>query len=162
VSSDRCPACAAAVPIGAPWCTLCFADLRPKPVAAPEPEPVHAVAPAPVPVSVGAASAPVDLPLPPDPILDAPVMRAPKIAGNRAATWPCTGCGVSVPIEEMACPACGAGFLAREKVSVSLRLPGVGDITQLSGSGRIMLMAGGCTVVTFVLFIVYLVLGHLV
>jgi hypothetical protein len=162
VSSDRCPACAAAIPIGAPWCTLCFADLRPAPVAAPEPDPVQVAAFEPVPVSVGAAAAPVDLPLPPDPILDAPVMRAPSIRGNRAATWPCTGCGASVPIAEMTCPGCGAGFLAPEQDRMSLVLPGIGDITQLSGSGRVMLMAGGCAAVTFVLFLVYLVLGHLV
>ena len=89
-------------------------------------------------------------------------MRAPAIAGNRAASWPCTGCGARVPLEEMVCPGCGAAFLAPEKASLSLVLPGVGDITKLSGSGRIMLMAGGCAAVTFVLFIVYLVLGYLV
>jgi hypothetical protein len=89
-------------------------------------------------------------------------MRAPSIRGNRAATWPCDGCGAGVPIAEMTCPNCGAGFLAPEKASMSLVLPGVGDITQLSGSGRVMLMAGGCAAVTFVLFLVYLVLGHLV
>jgi hypothetical protein len=45
---------------------------------------------------------------------------------------------------------------------MSLVLPGIGDVSQLSSSGRIMLMAGGCLVVTFVLFIVFLLLGGLV
>jgi hypothetical protein len=29
--TSRCPSCAAAVPSGAAWCSLCHADLRPKP-----------------------------------------------------------------------------------------------------------------------------------
>jgi hypothetical protein len=43
----RCPRCAAHVPIGAQWCSLCYADLRP----APEPvaEPVVPVAAEPTP-----------------------------------------------------------------------------------------------------------------
>lgn len=37
----RCPQCNAALPHGAPWCSLCHADLRPPP---PEPEPELVVA----------------------------------------------------------------------------------------------------------------------
>jgi cobalamin biosynthesis Mg chelatase CobN len=38
---DRCPSCGASVPVGAAWCSLCFADLRPapEPPAAPDPTP---------------------------------------------------------------------------------------------------------------------------
>jgi hypothetical protein len=96
------------------------------------------------------------------PVLDTPVHAAPRLAGNRAATWPCTGCGTAVPIEEMACPSCGAGFLAPERSRTSLVLPGIGDITELSQSGRVMLMAGGCLAVTLVLFVLFVLFGGLV
>ena len=46
----RCPSCAAAVPPTAAWCSLCHADLRPRP-APPVPAPTVTVVP-------GAASAP--------------------------------------------------------------------------------------------------------
>lgn len=38
-SALRCPHCRAAARPGAPWCTLCHADLRPPPPTALEPEP---------------------------------------------------------------------------------------------------------------------------
>jgi hypothetical protein len=157
VSSARCPSCAAAVPVGAPWCTLCFADLRPQP----EPVPVSAAALA-TPVAPDSPTSAPAAPLPPDPILDAPVHRTAPVAGGVPTAWPCSGCGTSVPFEEMTCPNCGSPFLGEESPRMSLVLPGIGDVSQLSSSGRIMLMAGGCLVVTFVLFIVFLLLGGLV
>ena len=39
----RCPSCNAALPQGAPWCSLCLTDLR-RPVAAPDVEPVLSAA----------------------------------------------------------------------------------------------------------------------
>jgi hypothetical protein len=42
--ADRCPQCAAAVRPGAQWCTLCFADLRPRDAAPAEPAPATAAA----------------------------------------------------------------------------------------------------------------------
>jgi hypothetical protein len=42
--SVRCPACTAYVRAGSEWCTLCYADLRPKPVSPPEPPPTTAPA----------------------------------------------------------------------------------------------------------------------
>lgn len=34
VTPDRCPSCDAVVPAGSPWCTLCYANLRPAAVFA--------------------------------------------------------------------------------------------------------------------------------
>ena len=34
MESARCPRCTAAVPVGAPWCGLCYTDLRPAPASA--------------------------------------------------------------------------------------------------------------------------------
>jgi hypothetical protein len=159
------------VPIGAPWCTLCFADLRPKPVVPAEPAPVPAAAtvldatPAPAlePVSVGGGASPLSSPLPPDPILDAPVIKAPSLGGNRAAAaWPCTGCGDMVPMAEMTCPSCATPFLAAVRSRPSLVLPGIGEVTELDNTGKIKLIAGGAVGLCLVLFLVYLVLGHLV
>lgn len=153
--------------LGAPWCTLCFADLRPAPApaaAAPAPAPAAAAAPAP------AAAAPVSAPagttmLAPHPILDAP--PAPRHAAEEppaaaAPGWPCTVCGESVPLDLTACPACGAGFLAAARTQVSLVVPGLGDVAKLSKGTRLALMGGGATVVTGLVFLVLVVLGHLV
>src|SRR3954463_7136302 len=54
--TDRCPKCGAAVRYGDPWCTLCYADLRPPPP--PEPAPLPD-APAPVPAIPPEALTPV-------------------------------------------------------------------------------------------------------
>jgi hypothetical protein len=121
--------------------------------------PVAPEAPAAAPASAGPAAA---APLAPHPILDAPVHRPAPVAGAVPTAWPCSGCGASVPFEEMTCPDCGSAFLGEEPARVSLVLPGIGDVSQLSSSGRVMLMAGGCLVVTFVLFVVFLLLGGLV
>ena len=43
-TASRCPHCRASVRPGAPWCTLCHADLRPEPSPVAE-APVVAVAP---------------------------------------------------------------------------------------------------------------------
>lgn len=113
--------------------------------------------------------------LPPHPILDGPlhlietadtVVEAPitKSEDVRLAepSWPCTVCGTSVSLEATACPGCGAGFLDGVVSSTSLTLPGVGDVAKLSGSHRVMLMAGGAMACTVAIYLVLYVLGHLV
>ena len=122
-AGTRCPHCRAAVRPGAPWCTLCHADLRPPPQPAPEP----VVAPS-VP-RVDPLSAP------------APALGLP----NRSEpTWPCSTCGAANAISADTCAACGAGFLAglRESEGPLLELPGVGDLTRMSRGQRMLLAFG--------------------
>lgn len=45
--------------------------------------------------------------------------------------------------------------------AVSLHVPGVGNLATMSPGGRFGLMAGGAALVTVVLVLVALVLGHL-
>jgi hypothetical protein len=119
--------------------------------------------------SVRTATATLD----PHPILDAPV-ASPRHAAEESLPiaeeslpiaepgWPCTTCGASVPLDLTACPACGAGFLDGARSSVSLVVPGVGDVAKLGKGAKLAVIAGGASAVTLVLFLVYLVLGALV
>ena len=134
-----CPKCGASVRPDAPWCTLCYADLRPKP---PEPEPVAAPPPAPV------------APPAPDPLTDpltGPLPGPLPPVVSTGPTWPCAACGAANPMDLDTCAACGAGFLsgARDE-SPLLELPVVGDITQMPRWQRFVL-AGGVVLVFVVL-----------
>ena len=122
----------------APWCTLCYTDLRaPVPEAA-EPEAAEPEVAEPEP------AAPVPVANVPEP--DA----APAVAGP---AWPCTTCGAANPIDRDTCAGCGAPFLAAARDSAPLLdLPLVGDITRLGRGQRIGLAAG--VVVAFLLLIV--------
>ena len=111
MSVDRCPSCAAAVPAGAPWCTLCWAPLR-KPEPEPEPQPAPELAPQP--------AAAVVVPAQPS---DSDVLTATATSTATATTtatanlatqpvgWPCVNCNISIPIEHDDCPDCGRRFL---------------------------------------------------
>ena len=152
MTSDRCPACNAAVTPGSPWCTLCYHDLR-APAAVPEPVLAASVPAVPAPVAAElptAGLAPTELA--PDPILDAPVMVAPPVARRELSAWPCPGCGTQVPIAENACTSCGRPFLPAEE-AISLNLPIVGDVVRLDKGQRMLLMVAGMVVVT-ALFVV--------
>lgn len=132
-TATRCPHCRASVRPGAPWCTLCHADLRPPPPPppAPEPQPAPVVVPAAPRAAVDPLTAPAaSLGLP------GPVSADP--------TWPCSTCGAVNPIAANACGACGAGFLAglRETEGPLLELPGVGDLTRMSRGQRMLLAFG--------------------
>lgn len=124
-TATRCPHCRASVRPGAPWCTLCHADLR----AAPEPPPV-------------AAAAQFDPLTAPASALGVPELSPQTRAGD--PTWPCTTCGASNPITSDACGACGAGFLAelRDSEGPLLEIPGVGDLTRLSRGQRMAVAFG--------------------
>ena len=170
MTTVRCPSCDAAVPADAAWCTLCFAQLGAQPpTASPEPAPPVVAAPvapepvfsAPVPVAPVASIAPLALPLQPvaAPVAAATVLDEPTAPAT--PTWPCTGCDELVSLEETVCPTCGAGFMGGVSPSVSLKLPGVGDLTNLSAGGKFGVMAGGASLITVVLVLVFLVLGHL-
>jgi len=131
----RCPRCGAHVRSDAPWCTLCYADLRP--------------APAPVPASVASVPASAEQPAPVafDP-LTAPLALLEgggddhqPTAPEKITGWPCTGCEAVVSFDDSACPACGIGFLdgAMGEPDIAQRIGGGG----LSTGMQVMIIGGG-------------------
>ena len=129
MTTDRCPACNAAVPARAEWCTLCYAVLR-------VPETVPAAAARVESPSVALPSAP----LAPDSVLDAPVSQAAPVARQEAAGWPCLGCGALVPLADNACSQCGRPFLPTDEMP-SLALPVVGDLSRMERGQKIFVSA---------------------
>ena len=142
-SETRCPHCRAAVRPGAPWCTLCHADLRP----VPEPEPASLPVPTLPPTASYGAPALDPLTAPAQALGLPPSTRTPPVP--LAATWPCATCGTANPLAAADCAACGAGFLStlRDGEPPLLELPGVGDLTRLSRAQRLGLAAGAVVVV---------------
>jgi hypothetical protein len=141
---DRCPKCSAAVKPGDPWCTLCYADLRP-----PAPPP-------PAPVAADPLTDPLTDP-PPPPALVPSVVRGPDpltapLAALDGPTWPCATCGATNRIDRDTCVGCGSPFLSalRDAEGPLLELPVVGDITRL-GRGQRVALAGGVVLVVVVL-----------
>jgi ribosomal protein L40E len=181
VTTARCPACGASMALGAPWCTLCYADLRPKPEPAAVAEPAAAAAVATVaavaapelePATVGAPSRrplvdalgvippgpmPVGVPLAPDPHLDAPIAKAADIRLAEPG-WPCRHCGTVAPMAEDNCPQCHAPFLVPEDV-VEVSLPVVGNVRKLDTKMRTILGLVGALGVTLVLVILAVIAG---
>lgn len=138
---DRCPKCSAAVKPGDPWCTLCYADLRPP-------------APPPPPVPPPVAADPLVDPLP---TLIPSVVRGPDpltapLAALDGPTWPCATCGTTNAIDRDTCAGCGSPFLSalRDSEGPLLELPVVGDITRL-GRGQRFALAGGVVLVFLLL-----------
>ena len=78
-----------------------------------------------------------------------------------APTWPCTSCDERVALEEVACPRCGTAFMGGVSPNVSLKVPGVGDLVEMSPGARFGVMAGGAAVVAAVLLLLFLILGHI-
>ncbi|MDT7538999.1 MAG: hypothetical protein QOI82_2584 [Actinomycetota bacterium] len=144
-TTDRCPKCGAAVRFGDPWCTLCFADLRP-PAPAPRPEPpLVADPPAYSPAPVGRGPDPLTAPLD---AVSSPVT---------GPSWPCAACGTVNPMANDTCSTCGRHFLAglREGQAPLLELPVVGDITKLSRGQRFAVAFGA----VFVVLVLTVLLG---
>lgn len=136
---DRCPTCSAAVKPGDPWCTLCYADLRPQ---APEPPP---------PPSVATPSYdPLSDPLEP---ATTGLVTAP-VAAASGPTWPCATCGAGNPMARDTCHACGMPFLSglRDQEGPLLELPVVGDLTRL-GRGQRFALAGAVVLAFLILTI---------
>lgn len=169
MTGSRCPACGAATPETVPWCSLCYADLRPVPVAA-VPAPRHVATEAAQAAASGALEDPTLDPLtapistllePPAEAIAAPVPApvAEHLPGvvdplPDAATWPCSICGAHVPLLLDTCSECGAGFLAGAIPPVTMSVPIVGDVSRLSKAQRFGLaaaLAAGIVVVFLVL-----------
>ena len=107
---------------GDPWCTLCYADLRPPPTPAPPPPPVSV-----------------------EGVPSQPPVPGPQAGGGREEpTWPCAACGTANRLERDTCSGCGAPFLSglRDAEAPLLELPLVGDLTRLERSHRLALAAG--------------------
>ncbi len=145
VRLNRCPSCGAACTDSAEWCTLCYADLRPKQVVEP------AIEPAPV-----ASPAHVDPPVEPA-VDEAPVFTAAAAATAvaREPKWPCSGCGELMPLEESTCTVCGTPFL-RDPVATPLA-----SVTSMAPGRRALLMSVGVVLVTGVFLLLMLVVGAL-
>ena len=138
-SPIACPSCGAALRLGQPWCSLCYADLRPPA----EPDSAPAAAPAPVLLSPGVN---------PEPTI--------VLEQGEAPTWPCTTCGAANPFDHDLCAGCGSAFLAAARDDAPLlELPVVGDLTRLGRGQRLGLAAGLVIAFLTVLFIVGLLLG---
>lgn len=161
MTTDRCPGCHAAVTPGAPWCTLCYTDLRtpapepqpaqPQPEPQPEPEPQPALysaamAAAPQPTGVQSTAVQSTAVLPPDPILDAPIIQAAPIARRGLAGWPCS-CGTVVPMADDVCGNCGRSFLPTDGMP-SVSLPGIGDVSTMDRGQKIVVTVMIALVVT--------------
>jgi hypothetical protein len=181
VTTNRCPACAASVPEGAPWCTLCYADLRP--VSAPTAEVAAPAAPVDVLGELFPVSAPAVLladpvterepqaqllphrepqwqPQPqPQPQPHEQLAEAPQ--QESGTTWPCLACGEQMPLEATLCGHCGASFLPTATMP-TLKLPGLGVISNLEGGAKAMVIVGGAVVITILFFVAALVLGSFV
>ncbi len=162
-SPTACPSCGAALRPGQPWCTLCYADLRP---SEPEPEvadePV-AVAPSEV---VAVAPDPLDLSTPLDLVGRAPVTLpadlSPTVGLEPAPgpAWPCTTCGAANSFDRDVCGSCGSAFLAAARdEGPLLELPVVGDLTRLGRAQRLGLAAGLVVAFLAVVLIVGLLFG---
>jgi RNA polymerase subunit RPABC4/transcription elongation factor Spt4 len=143
VTTDRCPACNAAVTAGAQWCTLCYADLRVR-----ETVPAGPVAPVVLP----------GVPVADEPVVDEPVVKAAAISGKPVAGWPCLGCGALVPLADNVCPQCFRPFLTAEELP-SLELPGVGDLTRMSRGQRILIASILASVVSALLLAMGFIAG---
>ncbi len=109
---ERCPACAARCARGAPWCTLCFADLRP------------AVLPVP----------PVPVPVPPVP--EARPVPAPGAGGTSGAT------GATGPADTPAGRHEPEDLLRREVAGRAPRIPVVTDLVAGPGGAVAVMLFG--------------------
>ena len=154
-----CPRCGAHTRIGAQWCTLCYADLRPAPDATRRPDPALVT-------------------VPPTPAAEARSERAPESAPATPVTGPGRGKHArhdstvehhqsesdsepatrSAHASEVLSPDAMLVLLAAES---SKPLPGLSGRLESKGS-RIALTVGGMAMIAVLLFAVMAVLGMMV
>ncbi len=160
-----CPACGAALRPDAPWCTLCFADLRPAPgpgaarAPAPAADPASAAARAPAPAADPAsAAARAAVAVGTDDARAGTQSVAPVLGDG--PSWPCSRCAAANGYERDTCRACGASFLAAVKDDevLLLVLPGVGDLRRLGRPQRLLLALGVVLAVLVPLAVITLLL----
>jgi len=186
VSTQRCPSCAATVPEGADWCSLCYAVLRqPALVTVPSSPGLGSGDPAGRNAETGLATIdPLTGPLalldptpgestarirsaaaPTAPLAPAAPTGAAGLEPGpepEVANWPCLGCGELVSFDLDVCPGCARPFLAMEPGYVQVggrRLP---DLRGISDANKIMLMIGGMLCCTAVLVALFYIVGSVV
>ena len=158
-STTACPSCGAALRPGAPWCTLCYTDLRPKP---------DPVAPSPAPPVTPPLTASYGLPAGDpltQPLVDflpaaadpAPRAAVPVVTGS---SWPCTVCESVNDLQQSLCSACGQPFLAGIKVGDKpvLVLPLLGDLGAMGRGQRAGVALGVVALVLVPLALITLLL----
>ena len=154
--ADRCPKCGAAVRVGDPWGTLCYADLRP-PAPAPEPEPAAAEPVVPAVAHPLMPESGPGVPPGPDPLTGPLEGAAAPVEGP---SWPCSSCGAVNPMASDVCAVCGQHFLAGVRdESPLLELPVVGDITRLGRGQRIAVAFGVVLAVVVLTMLLGLIFG---
>jgi RNA polymerase subunit RPABC4/transcription elongation factor Spt4 len=155
----RCPHCSALLHSGAEWCTLCYADLRPKP--APEPVGVSAREPS---YAAGATTAsPVDPQATPLSALEAAAQALVRQAApdpdpsTAPVGWPCTGCEAVLSFDEDTCPTCGTRFLdgARGEPDLLDRI-GPGG---LPASTQALIIGGGAAAIIAIIVAAMYIIG---
>ena len=156
-----CPACGAALRPDSPWCTLCYADLRP-PVQAPEQPAAPVSDPLTQPlIDFLPGALPPVVPVVPQPraVVGPDPLTGPLPTAVPEPTWPCLSCGAANPLLSDRCGACGAAFLAEVATSgrTSLVLPVVGDIGRLSRTQRTL----GALAVVLLLLVLVAILSSL-
>ena len=154
VDQSRCPTCAAVLPAGAAWCSLCFravqSDNGQPPLGAP-------AAVASVPLGAPEERAVLTVgPAPGGP----PAVVPSEDAADGESCWPCHACGALTPLAEPACVECGAPFLAF--APTTLQLAGRSVDLRSAGTGqRVTLVIGGAVLVMALLLGLAYLIGQL-
>jgi hypothetical protein len=147
----RCPQCGALLRSGAQWCTLCYADLRPKP----EPEPVAVSTREP---SYAAGAAPSALEAGAQALARQGEADTDAAASEPSVGWPCS-CGEIVSFDEDTCPTCGRRFLDGAR--------GEPDLLDRIGTGGLpvrtqtLIIAGGAAAIIAIITAALYILGML-
>lgn len=136
VSTSHCPSCHAAVMPDALWCTLCHLDLRPPEVAV-------------------VTSAPERRAMVLDPVAHTRGQDA------RDVRWPCAQCDTENDLESTTCATCGSAFLGglQSDNPTSLRLPLVGNVSNLGRGTAVAIAIGVAVVFTALLSVVLALTG---
>ena len=156
--SVRCPACTAYVRAGSEWCTLCYADLRPKP------HPTPAAPSEPVPDAVTDAPAAVEAVR--APVVDVPEQSAPKPRGKhakhakQAAEEPVFGQPTQV-VADAEIEAIADQMLAQLAGERANPLGSLSGYVDTKGK-QVALMVGGAVVAMCVLFLLMALAGSFV
>jgi hypothetical protein len=165
MDGDRCSRCAAALPVGAPWCTLCFAPVadhrEPAGPVRIEPETSARTAP---PLTVPSLTVPsLTVATQGGTLRMAGPSSSALVPGSgpEPPSWPCQSCGEAVPLADPRCSACGAAFLAGSAEAPSLTLPGIGNLLARSRGQRLLIGAGISVLLLAVLVAIMWILGSL-
>lgn len=132
-----CPGCAARLPPGATWCSLCYTDLPTAPAQR---------------LAVGAEVAGSR---------PAAAGGTPTVVVPGAECWPCTRCGGAAPLAAPSCPSCGAAFLAGLSGTAGSDGGAVDRFVALPPATRLAVAAGLGLLLCVGLLVVLTVLGLL-